>query len=459
MIDQDLSRYRDLFQDYTELRAQETRSHNIFFVNGNLMGNNRQATGGISARVYRAGSWGFASSPGQDDAAVKQVLSEAGRNAGFLDGKLRKARPPLPAAAARVEKSHATSKPRLTPEELVRFAAAIDVHIASTYKDVISRKVLIQNLDIEKSLVTASGAVCHTMIPRSLIVIVLTADKAGSPVELLDIFGGLGQFEDVFSRPEELFPAVKTIHENLRKKCEGELPTAGVAECVLDSRLAGILAHEAVGHTTEADLVLGGSVAADNLNKEVASPLINLVDFAHRALGKTCPIPVYADDEGTEANDAVIIDRGVLKRYMHNKESALLLGDAPTGNARAWAFSDEPLIRMRNTAFLPGKDSLAAMIESVADGYYLCDTSNGQADSTGEFTFGVTRGYRIKNGKLGKAILDTTISGVAFEMLKTVTMVSDEMHWMCGGFCGKKQLMTVGMGGPAIKCRVMIGGR
>jgi TldD protein len=233
-----------------------------------------------------------------------------------------------------------------------------------------------------------------------------------------------------------------------------------MTDCVLDSRLAGILAHEAVGHTTEADLVLGGSVAADNLEKQVAGPLITLVDFAHRALGHTCPIPVYADDEGTEPEDAVIIERGVLKRYMHNKESALLLLDAaPTGNARAWLFPDEPLIRMRNTAFLPGKDSLGAMIESVADGYYLCDTSNGQADSTGEFTFGITRGCRIRNGKLGRAILDTTISGVAFEMLKTVTMVSDEMHWTCGGFCSKKQLMTIGMGGPAIKCRVMIGGR
>ena len=34
--------------------------------------------------------------------------------------------------------------------------------------------------------------------------------------------------------------------------------------------------------------------------------------------------------------------------------------------------------------------------------------------------FGVTCGYEIKNGKLGRALLDTTVSGVAFDMLKTV---------------------------------------
>jgi TldD protein len=73
--------------------------------------------------------------------------------------------------------------------------------------------------------------------------------------------------------------------------------------------------------------------------------------------------------------------------------------------------------------------------------------------------FGVTLGYEIKKGKLGRALLDTTISGVAFDMLKTVTQVSDEMTWVSAGTCGKKQPMTVGMGGPAIRCQVNLGGR
>ena len=73
--------------------------------------------------------------------------------------------------------------------------------------------------------------------------------------------------------------------------------------------------------------------------------------------------------------------------------------------------------------------------------------------------FGVTMGYEIKKGKLGRAILDTTISGVAFEMLKTVDMVSDTVTWSSSGYCGKKQPMPVGLGGPALRCRVNIAGR
>jgi TldD protein len=132
---------------------------------------------------------------------------------------------------------------------------------------------------------------------------------------------------------------------------------------------------------------------------------------------------------------------------------------APTGNARGYRFSDEPLIRMRNTAILPGDSKLDDMIESVEDGYYLMQSSNGEADSTSEFMFGVVMGYEIKNGKLGRALKDTTISGVAFDMLKTVTALSDDMAWTSAGMCGKKQPIPVGMGGPAVKCRINIGGK
>jgi len=183
------------------------------------------------------------------------------------------------------------------------------------------------------------------------------------------------------------------------------------------------------------------------------------VDFANESLGETCPVPVYVDDEGTAAENVTIIEKGVLKSFMHNRETALEFGVEPTGNARGYRFSDEPLIRMRNTAILPGTSSIEEMISSIDDGYYLMKSSNGQADSTSEFMFGVILGYEIKGGKLGRALKDMTISGVAFDVLKTVTAVSSDMKWECGGMCGKKQPIPVGMGGPAVKCRVNIGGK
>ncbi|MGI6667307.1 MAG: TldD/PmbA family protein [Bacillota bacterium] len=455
----DLREFAGLFSAYTELRAQENRTVSISSVRGNIAANSRTDTGGISARVYLNGSWGFASSPDLSREAITSVIKAASENATFLDGRERKGKGPLPKTGVTSENVFQTAKQRLSQKELVEFVREIDNHIVKTYPNLASRIVSLSCLDMEKTLLTSDGSYSHSLIPRSIIRVGMTIEKNGQPIDLSSVYGGLGQFEDALESPSVTYEGIQTHYEHLVRKSEGVFADAGVKTCVLDAELAGILAHEAIGHTTEADLVLGGSVAGPLLGKEAASPLVTLVDFANTALGKTCPVPVYVDDEGTKAEDAVIIDKGILKGYMHNKESAAHFGTSPTGNARAFQFSDEPLIRMRNTAILPGTSKLADMLASVDDGYYLVRPSNGQADSTSEFMFGVTLGYEIKGGKLGRAIRDTTISGVAFDLLKSVTMVSDDMKWTCAGMCGKKQAIPVGMGGPALKCVVSIGGR
>jgi TldD protein len=148
----------------------------------------------------------------------------------------------------------------------------------------------------------------------------------------------------------------------------------------------------------------------------------------------------------------------MLRQFMHSRETAARLGLAPSGNARAYGPDDEPLVRMRNTAILPGEHTLQQLIEGVDDGYLLLDTSNGQADATTEFMFGVNLGYEIRGGKLGRAIRDTTLSGSALKVLQHVDGVGAEMKWSCNGYCGKKQPMVVSVGGPALRTRAHLGG-
>ncbi len=459
MYSLNLHNYARLFTAYTELRVQENQNVQISFVKGNNTSNSRSSTSGVSARVYSNGSWGFSSNPEINEDAVKSVITTATENALFLDSREGKNKGPLPMAPVRSENDFSTTKPRLGQKDLVEFVKELDGHIVRKYPGLASRTLSLNCLDMEKTLLTTDGSYSHSMIPRSFIYVALSLMKDGQPVELSEVYGGRGQFEDQFSSPQNLFDDIERQYEHLVKKSQGVFADAGLKTCVFAADLAGILAHEAIGHTTEADMVMSGSVASGKIGKQVASPLITLVDFANSFKGQTCPVPVYVDDEGTKAEDAVVIENGILRNYMHNKESAKHFGVAPTGNARAFQFSDEPLIRMRNTAILPGTDNLQDMIASIDDGYYLIRPSNGQADSTSEFMFGITLGYEIKNGKIGRAIKDTTISGVAFDVLKTVTMISPDMKWMSGGMCGKKQPIPVGMGGPAIKCKVTIGGR
>lgn len=460
MLQDILKNHINGLSDYTELRSQINSSCKVRISSGNLVANSRVTSGGVSARVYKNGVYGFASMGEYSDESIKNVLNAARDNALFLDRSVNKGKPPLMETekAFYVEKKDFIDVPQ---KVLIDYARQLDDYIVNKYPDLASRSVIISADSIERLLHVTTGSFSHSISPRSCIYVNLAAEAAdGSTVELFDVMNcGRGYFTELFTSPEELYEKVDDLYEKLMAKKEGVFSEAGMCDCIIDSSIAGMIAHEAVGHTVEADLVLAGSVAATNLGKQVASDKITIVDFAHNAFGKEVPLPVYVDDEGTPCEDAVLIKDGILTGYMNNKESAMHFGMKPLGNARAFGFSDEPLIRMRNTAILPGTDKLNDMIASIDKGYYLTRTQNGQADTTGEFMFGITMGYEIKNGKLGRAIRDTTISGVAFETLKTVDMLSDKMGWSSSGYCGKKQPMPVSDGGPDVKCRINIGGR
>ena len=459
IADIDLNKYSNQFSSYTELRLHENRAQMITLLNGDVVANTRDTSGGVSARVFDKGAWGFSSNPDLTNEAILGTIAAATKNASFLASKTGDPDSILPRAFGKASSDFTTKKPHLSQQEKIAFLKKVDDYITRQCPEVVSRQVGMNCLDMEKKLHTSEGSDGHNINTRSIVIVKLTTrNAAGQPIELYTAFGSRGQFEDVFTDTAQAEAEIDQLYSRLLDKREAVKPVSGYHDVILASDLAGILAHEAIGHTTEGDIVRAGSVAGDYLGKQVASELVTLVDFANTYDGETLPVPVYLDDEGVISEDAVLIERGVLKSFMHNKDSAQYFNMPLTGNARAFSYTDEPLVRMRNTAILPGTSKFEEMVASIENGYLLMKPTNGQADSTSEFMFGVQMGYEIKDGKLGRAITDTTISGVAFDMLKEVTMLSDEMVWSCAGMCGKKQPMPVGMGGPAVKTKVYIGG-
>ena len=450
-----------LFADQvqTVLRGHENRKRRVVLLKGSLVQNTRAESRGISARVNKNGRYGFSSVASYTEKDAELVLKCATENALFLDARAGAARPGCP-GGPRERFSPALSIADTGQKRIIDFCRALDDHILQACPDLLSRTVVYSEDSQDKIIASSDASSGHVTYPRCYIYVTLAAaSKQGAPVELFRAFGGRGGFDDQFSRPEDLYGEIALLYQCLKDKTEGVYAQAGEKTVILGGMMGGMLAHEAVGHTVEADLVMGGSVAGPALGKRVASDLVTLVDYAHTAFGETAPLPVYLDDEGIPAQDAVLIRDGILTGYMNSRDTARRFDMVPAGNARAWDFMDEPLIRMRNTAIHPGKDTLEDMIASIDDGYYLIESSNGQAALTGEFMFGVSLGYEIRHGRLGRALLDTTVSGIAFDMLKTVDMVSGNMTWSSSGFCGKKQPMPVGMGGPEMRCRISIGGR
>lgn len=444
---------------YHELREHEFRKSRLVMIDGALTVNSRTAESGTSARVYDHGYWGFASVPTLGGGAAARVTAQAAANARRMAAFGPQEDVGLPHAAY-VGRHEFAGQPALTPQQVADRLAALNAHCRARYPALKSVQIIASDEHHTKRVSTSVGGDSLASIQRALLRITFLAEDAnGAPVELYEVLSCKGSLADLNLNVATLAPVLDRLHEHLQAKRHAVPARGGLHTVVMDAPLAGMLAHEAMGHPCEADIVLGGAVTGGLVGQRVADERITMLDVAHTYDGQEVMVPVYADDEGMPAQDAVLIEGGVLQGFMHSRETAARMGMEATGSARAYGPNDEPLVRMRNTVILPGTDSLADMIAGVEDGYFLMKTSNGQADSTTEFMFGINLAYEIRNGRIGRAVRDTTLSGSALRVLQSVDAVGREMDWSCSGYCGKKQPMVVSMGGPALRARAHLGGQ
>ena len=308
---------------YTELRSHANLQTRLVMRKGVLIENTQIEKRGVSARCYRGGAFGFASRVGDKDSAIEAVIAEASANAELSrhGGEDRGVLPET--AAGRGEFDYRTRRTRASAADRMAVVAAIDDYVTRTYPGLLNADIVLSNLAIEKALVTSEGAATRSYVPRSNVVLQLAVQGNDGVVDLHQVYGGFGDFEDRFESVDWMFEAVDRLYEELRAKADGAYCEAGTHDVILDSDLAGILAHEAIGHTCEADLVLGGSVAGDNLGRRVASEKFTLVDHAERGPDGNASIAIHVDDEGTPCRDVTIIENGVLEGFLHSKETAL----------------------------------------------------------------------------------------------------------------------------------------
>ncbi|MFL6689902.1 MAG: metalloprotease TldD [Alphaproteobacteria bacterium] len=227
---------------------------------------------------------------------------------------------------------------------------------------------------------------------------------------------------------------------------------AGEMAVVLGPGWPGILLHEAIGHGLEGDFNRKKTSAfAGLLGERVAAPGVTVVDDG-TILNRRGSLTI--DDEGTPTSRTVLIEDGILKGYIQDRQNARLMGMKPTGNGRRESFSCSIMPRMTNTYMLGGNAEPREIIASVDRGVYAVNFGGGQVDITnGKFVFSCTEAYLIKNGKLGPAIKGATLIGDGPVALKHVKMIGNDMKLDTGiGTCGKNgQSVPVGVGQPTLR--------
>ena len=226
---------------------------------------------------------------------------------------------------------------------------------------------------------------------------------------------------------------------------------SGFLPVVLAAGDSGVWLHEAVGHGLEADFNRKNlSNYSGRIGQKVASELCTVIDDGTLSTHQGA---INIDDEGQEARYNVLIENGILTRYMHDTISARHYGVEPSGNGRRQDFRYAPMPRMTSTYMLAGESDPEDIIRSVKRGVYCVSFSGGQVDiNSGDYVFGTMEAYLIEDGKISAPLKTTNLIGNGPDSLTRVSMVGNDLKIPeLGGQCGKGgQWAPVSLGLPTV---------
>ncbi len=244
-----------------------------------------------------------------------------------------------------------------------------------------------------------------------------------------------------------------------KKLLEAERLKPGLYDVVSNPEWSGIIAHECFGHGMETDLyVRDRAMSQHYFGQTIASSIVTMYDdpsLIEEAGG------FYFDDEGHLATKTKIIDKGILRRGLTDMSSAHQLKMERSANGRRESFSRKAYARMTNTFFDQGTHSKEEMIASIDHGIYLRYATNGMEDPQ---AWGIqVEGLwaeEIKKGQLtGKVYSPVIMTGFVPDLLKSISMVGNDLYISGLGMCGKghKEWVKNTTGGPHLKMKARLG--
>lgn len=170
------------------------------------------------------------------------------------------------------------------------------------------------------------------------------------------------------------------------------------------------------------------SSMAGKLETVIASEVLTLIDdpHLHKALASS-----RFDAEGVATAKKAIIEKGVLKTFLHNLKTAAKDGVDSTGNASKGSYKGTIGIAASNLIIQPGNQTFDALLEDIEDGVYVTSFQGlhaGIDPISGDFSLQCS-GFSIKSGKLDFPVSKITVAGNFFEMLKQIEAFADDFKF------------------------------
>ena len=433
--------------DDGEIFLERSESESFVFDDGRLKSAAYDSTEGFGLRVVAGETAGYAHASEISQGAIERAAASAAlAKRGYAGVTAEGPR-------ATNEKLYGDDDPLASPgfsdkvallQEIDAFARARDSRVAQVMTSLAGERRVVE-------ILRADGRLIRDIRPLARLNVQITVEKDGRRESGSSGAGGRAGFE-AWITPEKWRDQVEEALRQALVNLDAIPCPAGEMDVVLGPGWNGVLLHEAVGHGLEGDFNRKGTSAfSGRIGERVAAPGVTVFDDGAIA-GRRGSLTV--DDEGTPTSRTILIEDGILVGYMHDRQSARLMGLAPTGNGRRQSYAYAPMPRMNNTGMLNGTSNLEAMIASTKRGLFCAHLGGGQVDITnGKFVFQCTEAYLIENGKITAPVKGATLIGDGPSALTRVTMIGDDFAFDPGiGVCGKGgQGVPVGVGQPSLK--------
>lgn len=423
--------------DYADIRVNESENTVIVMKDGKIQEIRSGSDQGICLRVLKQGAWGFSYT--NQFNRLDNLIKSALKLANSLSSDVK-----LAPAEIRTDKVKSNARIKLSDVSIEdKKLAMTEVEQAANLDKVVSTTVNYVDTEGATYFLNSEGSSIKMEENRVALFLNAVAASENSIQFGHKSTGGAKGFEAIEKEDLELMG--RTTASKAIRLLDANIPPSGRFPIIMDSELTGVFIHEAVGHASEADLILqNDSILKGNIGTQIGSPLVTIIDDASMdAFG------YYAyDAEGVKVSKNVLVDEGKLVSLLSSRETAAKLNIKSSGNARS-GIGDQPIVRMSNTYLKPGKMSFDELAEDIKNGIYLKGSRGGQVDTgKGVFQFNAAESFMIENGQVTDPLRDVSLSGNILEILQKVDAVGSDFH-MGVGFCGKAgQTAPVGDGGP-----------
>jgi len=446
--------------DFAELYFQHKRTNLVRLQDGLASQVSSNIAQGVGLRVVVGDQTGFAFT---EDLTPESMLQAARTAATIASGG--RVTPPAHVDPQRLGDLYPVQRPwsEVGLDEKLRLIQKLESMLRAA--DPAIDKVTVQLTDTDERVLIATldGRLLTDRRPSALLGAQVTARLGAATQSNLSSLGardGLDFFTDA-----RLKDQVDDLVARTLMLFDARRPPAGEMPVMLSAGASSVLLHEAIGHGMEADFNrIGTSIYSDMIGKPVAAPFVTVVDQGNlpHELGT-----LNMDDEGNATGRAVLVEKGVLKSYLHDNISARHYGFDQggvqhVGSGRRESYRFPILPRMTTTFMENGPHTRHEIITSIKHGIIAETFTGGQvAIGAGDFTFYVKNGWLVENGKVTAPIKDVNLIGNGPEVLKRITMVADDFKLDPGGWvCGKGgQNVPVSLGMPsALVSRMTVGG-